>query len=183
MEADIVVEGFCKSEAMYGLRYKIFIADGDSSVHAKIRQKVPYGQEVLKKECTNHVIKNLGKAVRNMKNDKGVNPEARKLLTIKIIEELEKRVHEAIYDNARGDVEELKKDIANSPLHVFEDHRKCRDIYCQNVGNVNVSKATLLKESGLLLHINGNVTISYAYSTTLHIFCFRSIRQCFEKMP
>lgn len=46
MEADIIVEGFCSSIAMHNLRYKEFVADGDSSVYAKIVRQVPYGKEV-----------------------------------------------------------------------------------------------------------------------------------------
>lgn len=44
MEADIIVEGFCSSIEMHNLKYKQFIADGDSSVYAKIQEKVPYGK-------------------------------------------------------------------------------------------------------------------------------------------
>lgn len=46
MEADIIVDGFCSSESSHGVRYKYFIADGDSSVFAKIQEKVPYGKDV-----------------------------------------------------------------------------------------------------------------------------------------
>ncbi|KAI4468265.1 cyclin [Holotrichia oblita] len=41
MEADI------SSEEMHGLQYREIIADGNSSVFAKIREKVPYGKEVI----------------------------------------------------------------------------------------------------------------------------------------
>lgn len=50
MEQDIIVEGFNASIQMHKLRYKKFIADGDSSVFAKIRQKVDYGIRVSKGE-------------------------------------------------------------------------------------------------------------------------------------
>ncbi|KAK4882011.1 hypothetical protein RN001_005330 [Aquatica leii] len=46
MESDIIVEGFCRSIEMHNLRYKQFIADGDSCVYAKIQQIVPYGAQV-----------------------------------------------------------------------------------------------------------------------------------------
>ncbi|KAB0802471.1 hypothetical protein PPYR_04657 [Photinus pyralis] len=155
MEADIVVEGFCRSQEMHGIRYKYFIADEDSSVYAKIRAKVPYGEQVQKVECTNHVIKNFGKALRFIKNDKNVHLQARKLLTGKIIEELGNRVQNAIYDNALGDVESLKADVVNSPYHVFKDHRSCRDIYCEDVGKLDENLSNSLRNSGLLLHIKG----------------------------
>lgn len=46
MEADIIVEGFKQSESMHGVRYKKFIADGDSSVFAQIKSKTLYGKEI-----------------------------------------------------------------------------------------------------------------------------------------
>ncbi|KAF2891504.1 hypothetical protein ILUMI_14669, partial [Ignelater luminosus] len=45
MEADIVIGGFNSSIAMHGLRYKKFIADGDSTVYSRIKQHVSYGHE------------------------------------------------------------------------------------------------------------------------------------------
>lgn len=46
MEANIIVEGFNNSIVHYDLKYKSFIADGDSTVFAKIRENVAYGKEV-----------------------------------------------------------------------------------------------------------------------------------------
>ncbi|KAJ8916477.1 hypothetical protein NQ315_014696, partial [Exocentrus adspersus] len=43
MEADIVVEGFNDSIITHDLKYKYFIADGDSTVFSKIKQNVSYG--------------------------------------------------------------------------------------------------------------------------------------------
>lgn len=156
MEADIIVEGFCKSEEMHSIRYKYFIADGDSSVYCKIREKVPYGNMVNKIECTNHAIKNYGKALRKIKSDtNNVHIEARKLLTIKAIEELEKRAQNSIYENAKADVECLKEDLINSPFHVFQDHSRCKTYYCDSVNEINQEEIHRVKSSGLLLHIEG----------------------------
>lgn len=52
MEADIITEGFCFLEKNHALRLKTFIADGDSSVYAKLIEKVPYGRKINKIECT-----------------------------------------------------------------------------------------------------------------------------------
>lgn len=46
MEQIIIVRGFQESEDMNGLRYLEFIGDGDSSVFAKIQEKVSYGRMV-----------------------------------------------------------------------------------------------------------------------------------------
>lgn len=51
MEADIIVEGFNPSESMHGLKFMRFIGDGYSSVFAKIKREVTYGQSVEKVVC------------------------------------------------------------------------------------------------------------------------------------
>lgn len=43
LESEIIVEGFQKSEEIHQLRYLSFIGDGDSSVFAKLKEKVSYG--------------------------------------------------------------------------------------------------------------------------------------------
>lgn len=63
MEAEILVEGFQKSEEMHGVQYLSFVGDGDSSVFAQLKEKVSYGQNIKKTECKNHVIKNYTSAL------------------------------------------------------------------------------------------------------------------------
>ncbi|GLV39544.1 hypothetical protein CBL_20448 [Carabus blaptoides fortunei] len=46
MEADIIVRGFNFSEEMHKLQYTSFVGDGDSSVYARIRERVSYGKNV-----------------------------------------------------------------------------------------------------------------------------------------
>ncbi|KAJ8969611.1 hypothetical protein NQ317_001975 [Molorchus minor] len=67
MEQDIIVEGFNNSLTMHEVKYSKFIADGDSSVYAKIKEKVTYGSEVVKVECMNHVLKNYSKSLYKIK--------------------------------------------------------------------------------------------------------------------
>ncbi|XP_049822122.1 uncharacterized protein LOC126265272 [Aethina tumida] len=81
MEQDIIVEGFNNSIEMHGLKYLKFIADGDSSVFKNIKEKVPYGHEVVKIECMNHVLKNFSKNLYKIKKDsQGVPVDARKMI-------------------------------------------------------------------------------------------------------
>lgn len=47
MEQDIIVEGFNSSLETHSLKYKKIIADGDSSVFNKIKEKVSYSLEVM----------------------------------------------------------------------------------------------------------------------------------------
>lgn len=63
MESEIIVEGFQKSQELHKLRYLSFIGDGDSSVFAKLKEKVSYGNMIKKIECKNHVIKNYTSAL------------------------------------------------------------------------------------------------------------------------
>lgn len=58
---------------------------------------------------TNYVLKNYGKALRKIKSDKNIKVEARKQLTLKMIDELMKQVQKAIYSN--NTVDELKDEV------------------------------------------------------------------------
>ncbi|XP_050504329.1 uncharacterized protein LOC126883127 [Diabrotica virgifera virgifera] len=55
MESAIVVEGFKQSIQMHNLKYKYFIADGDSSTYKKMCEAKPYGNNffIEKIECKN----------------------------------------------------------------------------------------------------------------------------------
>ncbi|KAB0790406.1 hypothetical protein PPYR_15226, partial [Photinus pyralis] len=166
MEADIIVEGFCQSLKQHGLKYKKFIADGDSSVFAKIQENVPYGKEVFKIECTNHVIKNYGKRLHKMKTDtRSVSLSARKLLKADKIKDLQSIAQKAIFDNAQGDIGSLIEDLGNGPLHTFGQHSHCKDYYCTKVGEetLEIKAAT---SSGLLRLVQGalNMVIRKAHS-------------------
>lgn len=156
MEADIIVEGFKLSMDMHKVKYLKFIADGDSSVFYKIREKVPYGHEVTKIECVNHAIKNYGKALYKIKSDTAVNVEGRKLLTVDLIKKMEKVAMKVIYVNACGDIEKLKIDLSNGPNHSLNDHSKCEPHYCDDVGNDSKSRVPLAISTGILIHINSS---------------------------
>lgn len=85
MEAYIAVEGFYLSEEMHGVRYTKFIANGYSSGFARLQQKVPYGNQIGKIECTNHALKKYGKRLYQIQKDKHIKIKGRKLLTAKNI--------------------------------------------------------------------------------------------------
>lgn len=150
MEADIIVQGFQSSVEHHNLKYTKIIADGDSSVFAKIQTDVEYGRDVLKIECTNHVLKNYGKALYKIKKE---NVNAKKILTKNIIVNLQKRAQAAIYVNTNGDVEKLKEDLRISPFHVFDHHVYCTDAVCSQPKNVTHSKLKEIEPTGVLQHI------------------------------
>ncbi|KAK4880407.1 hypothetical protein RN001_008553 [Aquatica leii] len=142
---------------MHNLRYKQFIADGDSCVYAKIQQIVPYGAHVTKMECTNHAIKNYGKRLHTLlKTDtKNVSAAARKQLSPKVIVGLQRIAQKAVYSNAHGDIDTLIQDLNNGPNHVFNQHTVCKDYYCDSVGDISNSQIKDVQFSGILRLIQG----------------------------
>ncbi|XP_053403226.1 uncharacterized protein LOC128558323 [Mercenaria mercenaria] len=76
MESDIILTGFLEAESVHGVRYTKIIADGDSSVYAKLQENVPvWGRNIVKLECANHTCKclrsNLEKLVTEKPQHKG----------------------------------------------------------------------------------------------------------------
>ena len=62
MESNLIVEGFKKSEELYGIRYNTVVADGDSSVYKKLLDARPYPTTHIEKiECRNHLMRNVRK--------------------------------------------------------------------------------------------------------------------------
>ncbi|XP_072385923.1 uncharacterized protein CLS isoform X1 [Diabrotica undecimpunctata] len=74
MESAIVVEGFVEEQSiqMHNLKYKYFIADGDSSTYKKICEAKPYGNNffIEKIECKNHVLRNFVNRLREQSSKK-----------------------------------------------------------------------------------------------------------------
>lgn len=160
MESDMVVEGFSLSEEMHQLRYLQFIADGDSSVFYKIKQKVTYGNDVKKIECTNHALKNYGKNIRKVKNDTTNDAKGRKILTLKKIGALTKRAQCSIYEHAKKenpDPNLLREDLRLGLHHVFEDHSACHEGTCNDLGNQTKSVIPALKSTFIYHHLQGNI--------------------------
>lgn len=160
MEPNMLVEGFNVSELMHGIRYCKFVGDGDSSVYCNIINKVSYGREVKKLECTNHALKNYGKRLRGIKTDKQINIGARKLLTINKIKHLTKRAKTSIYSHSNKhnrNIELLKVDLRIGIDHVFGDHSGCRPEICNIVGNMTNNQIPELKSTTLYSHLNGKI--------------------------
>lgn len=158
MESAMAVEGFSCSEAMHGVRYLQFIADGDSSCFAKIKENVPYGHKVRKIECTNHALKNFGKNLRKIKSDTHINLNGRKLLTLQKIKLLTKRAKCTIYEHAKKEERDLatfRNDLRNNLHHVFGDHEQCRAEICNNVGDQAANKIPELRATNMYDHLSG----------------------------
>lgn len=86
METTIVVEGFQACEKL-GLRFKEYVADGDSSTYKAICDSKIYQNpemEVEKDDCCNHLYRNYRKAFDNLKKaTKKFHRDAREYITKK----------------------------------------------------------------------------------------------------
>lgn len=119
-----------------------FIADGDSSVHKQIRERVSYGTLVSKVECTNHLVKNIGKHLYKLAD---ANAIYRKLLKNKV-QSIGKFTRWLISVNASQkspSVSALKSDLGNITLHAFGDHTSCRKAVCYEAGSLDVESLNL----------------------------------------
>lgn len=144
MEADIISEGFGKSEEMHGLRYTILVGDGDSSTYKTVVECCNYGHRVKKMECANHAIKcfrkNLHKLVEDNSKYKGKGG-----LTALTIKKISAGARAAIRMHSETkNIQQLRKDLRNGPYHVFGDHERCNVAFCRrkeampssNVGDI-----------------------------------------------
>lgn len=150
METSVIVEGFRRSEEDYGLLYRNYIGDGDSSVYARIQEGCPYGRYVKKVECANHVTRALNDNLHKLADDTKYPLETRKLLSkpapnesIPRLERIVKGVRTAIKEagvtKSSQDILNLRHDLRNTPDHVFGKHDQCRS-FCtrKTVGEENV---------------------------------------------
>ena len=74
MESAGVLQMYNRLLKLYGLRYRPFIGDGDSSSYSTVQKEMPYGPLYFmeKAECTNHVTKRMGTGLRKLlQNNKG----------------------------------------------------------------------------------------------------------------
>ena len=69
METDGAVEIFLRSISARGLRYTLFVGDGDSSCYGTVKEALKDKYFVQKKECVGHAPKRMGSALRNFKKD------------------------------------------------------------------------------------------------------------------
>nr|XP_029729141.1 uncharacterized protein LOC115266745 [Aedes albopictus] len=128
MEPDVIIEGFQK---LYEKKVKVttVVTDGDSTTVAKLKNGCKYGHEIRQQLCCNHVLKNTGKKLREIKCPKHVSETVSKC-----IERITKGIRCAVVhcaDKTGGkDVKGLRQDIRNAPYHVFGSHKNCRDYFC-----------------------------------------------------
>ncbi|CAG4954889.1 unnamed protein product [Colias eurytheme] len=103
MESAIICEGFKASMDMYGLIYGRLIADGDSSTYSKILAADPYpGLTVVgKKECRNHLLRNMCNKLRALGKDTKYPKALRKYISDDKILSMRKVVSTSISTNKK----------------------------------------------------------------------------------
>ncbi|KAJ8298756.1 hypothetical protein KUTeg_022816, partial [Tegillarca granosa] len=146
MESDIILEGFQIAESTHGLRYTQVIADGDSSMFAKLQENVPiWGKSIGKVECANHICKclrsNLEKLVDENPLYKGKN-RFPKSLRVRLVSSVRcaVRMRSKEEDKNRA-CKLLEHDIRNSVHHLFGNHSKCSD-FCKKREQRSESEGT-----------------------------------------
>ncbi|ESO87071.1 hypothetical protein LOTGIDRAFT_154561 [Lottia gigantea] len=141
MEADVIVEGFMNAEKDHGVRYMRLVADGDSSVYARIQETVPiWGPHVTKLECANHACKCLRSSLEKMV-DRLPKLRGRGKLTLATRIRIVSAVRCAIRMRSSEENRSLacKKsvhDIKNCIYHVFGDHTRCSEFCKKSSGEI-----------------------------------------------
>ena len=165
MESDAIVEGFRRSVDMHGIKYTKLIGDGDSSVHRKLIEALPYGSSQLieKIECRNHILRNYSCRLQTVCLNRKIGSIVQRNVLRQNLKRLRYAVTLAI-KHRKGQVdqpryrrvEELRKDIANGPHHVFGQHTACRDrgYFCNGVAKLGESNLVpSMKETGIFQEI------------------------------
>ncbi|KAK5648068.1 hypothetical protein RI129_002960 [Pyrocoelia pectoralis] len=139
MEASIILEGFKTSIPTNNLIHGKLIGDGDSSVFKKLNEAAPYGPTytIEKLECRNHLLRNYITKISELSKESQFPITIRKQITSSdVLGRLRNAVTKAIAYRKNTteplymQVELLKKDIENGPLHVFGNHLSCASYFC-----------------------------------------------------
>ncbi|KAJ8888109.1 hypothetical protein PR048_007597 [Dryococelus australis] len=141
------------SIAQHGLKYKFYIGDGNSRVYSRIKQRFPYGREVIKVECANHTVKNYRNHLHKISKNLLFPIPARRLPESRIVRlkyGARKAIESAGESTESRAVVQLKQDIRNGPYHVFGCHENCREQYCKNKGTTDENFLPSMKEPGTM---------------------------------
>ncbi|KAF2902225.1 hypothetical protein ILUMI_03960 [Ignelater luminosus] len=107
---------------------------------------VPYGRNIEKMECANHVIQNYTKTLFRIQ---GVSTSIRSALTKPVIKRLRRGARSAIIYNAKHgqDSSRLRENLRNGPVHVFGMQKSCTSYFCKtkvNEGSLNGNRLQAL---------------------------------------
>ncbi|ESO98101.1 hypothetical protein LOTGIDRAFT_174357 [Lottia gigantea] len=132
MESDIIVDGFLNAEQDHSIRYMRIVADGGSSVFARIQETVPiWGPHVSKLECANHVCNCLRSSLEKLV-DRLPSLKGKSKLTLATRIRIVSAVRCAIRMRSSDGQDprrtrKLEHDIKNSIFHIFGKHDNCSE--------------------------------------------------------
>lgn len=155
--------------------------DGDSSVTEKLRKTRPYGlnRTIEKIECTNHICRNFSNKLKDLTTRKDYSMTSRNLLKSNL-ERMRISIFCAIKKRSSDDTLTLttkqillKRDLINTPFHVFGNHANCSDTSTRCEGHADdVDNTPLLQESGLwaeIINLMNNVLIKNINSLAYNV--------------
>ncbi|XP_031332942.1 uncharacterized protein LOC116163225 isoform X1 [Photinus pyralis] len=163
MESAIVGEGFKNSITRHNLIYGKLIGDGDSSVYKHLVEIAPYGPSfyIKKIECRNHLLRNFINKLSDLSKDtKYSKPHREYVSNPSMLGRFRNAVIRAIAyrkseNNALDDkIDNLKKDILNSPYHIFGRHVHCKDYFCKGSDENKDDLVDIYTQNGILGGIN-----------------------------
>ena len=134
MEAEAAKDIFLRSVEKLGLRYTVFVGDGDSSCFSSVKQKCfeVFGENyiIVKEECVGHIQKRLGSGLREYKrknkgsklsDGKEIGGKGR--LTDKVIDRMQNYYGSAIR-NSTGNKDAMKKAIWAIYNHMIRNEKE-----------------------------------------------------------
>lgn len=171
MEVEGVIETFCRSESLYGIKYSNYIGDGNSKTFKEILNCEPYDNFIVKKECIGHVQKRMGTRLRNLKkNTKGLSGKGK--LTGKLIDELALYYGLAIRRNTNS-VENMKKEIWATLYHKISTDEKPEHQFCP-VGENSWCSYQKAKAT--------NTLSSYKHKPPMSDVVFNAVKPIYEEL-
>ncbi|KAJ8882654.1 hypothetical protein PR048_014466, partial [Dryococelus australis] len=177
MEADGTVVGFTKSVPLHAIKYARLIGDGDSSIHKKRIESLPYGPDFLfeKIECRNQILPNNTNGLRELSLNKNTGTVQQRskirqnILRLRsgITKSIQHRKPEGLPRNVS--CEQLRKDILNCPYRVFGNHthRSERGYFCNGPKPEESNEGPAIKETGIFTEIQSALNRVAHYTNCL----------------
>ena len=157
MESAAVVDMFCRSQSLYGVRYTKYLGDGDSASYKRVLDANPYDCKVEKLECIGHIQKRIGGRLRRLLKEKkgvllsdGKTLGGRGRLSAKEIDSLQVYYGKAIREN-NSSTEKMQKAIWAIYFHKLSTDDKPRHQLCPKEGwcKYNIDKDSYKHKNSL----------------------------------
>ena len=116
MEVQGMLDMFKRSEEQYGVKYQVYIGDGDSKTFTNVVASKPYGENFIinKRECIGHISKRMGTRLREVRKKEKLGGKG--LLTNDLIKKLSLYYGLAIRRNT-DNLKDMKKAVLATFYH------------------------------------------------------------------